>query len=353
MTCKLQIRELLICVFSLSLVACNDNAIKTVDDDASNDSIIVATPRGILQARAIVQENLSVEVIVNGESLTSTQDGDMSTVSATIDQGEQLIIEVSWFELFENRMLPLASLTEVIPAIQDGEQIQLSADDYETAQFDEDNDSLSNLFERQNGTDPFDARNINPDDSPTNDPDPVDPMPEIPPLDVSIPNPNPNQNCGLAAGDDAISGDDDWSNNCELGRRGPHANSNYTRGVQRIIGCTGVADGDDARDDAQFGPSTQRAVEAYQQSRNLRVDGFVGPLTWGALRGELERVASESTSTHVIETWEVGGSGCDGQSQFFRNTDRLSGAFVNWGMARSPGDGIGGQVEFSVLNPRN
>ncbi|HEY6737979.1 MAG TPA: peptidoglycan-binding protein [Actinopolymorphaceae bacterium] len=36
--------------------------------------------------------------------------------------------------------------------------------------------------------------------------------------------------------------------------------------------------------DGQFGPLTERAVEDYQSSRDLDVDGVVGRLTWGALQ---------------------------------------------------------------------
>lgn len=35
--------------------------------------------------------------------------------------------------------------------------------------------------------------------------------------------------------------------------------------------------------DSSFGPNTQGAVESFQESNGLGVDGIVGPLTWGAL----------------------------------------------------------------------
>jgi len=35
--------------------------------------------------------------------------------------------------------------------------------------------------------------------------------------------------------------------------------------------------------DGSFGPQTQSAVEAFQSSAGLAVDGVIGPATWGAL----------------------------------------------------------------------
>jgi len=75
-------------------------------------------------------------------------------------------------------------------------------------------------------------------------------------------------------------------------------------------------------------------------------------MTWASLREELELIDQPvTTSTHVIEIWAVRGASCTGESQFFRNTEPVTGDVVNWGMAILPGDGISDQVEFSVFDP--
>jgi peptidoglycan hydrolase-like protein with peptidoglycan-binding domain len=50
--------------------------------------------------------------------------------------------------------------------------------------------------------------------------------------------------------------------------------------LQSLLQAEGV---DPGPVDGDFGPRTEAAVRAYQEANGLRVDGIVGPETWGSL----------------------------------------------------------------------
>jgi peptidoglycan hydrolase-like protein with peptidoglycan-binding domain len=50
--------------------------------------------------------------------------------------------------------------------------------------------------------------------------------------------------------------------------------------LQSLLQAEGV---DPGPIDGDFGPRTEAAVRAYQEANGLRVDGIVGPETWGSL----------------------------------------------------------------------
>jgi peptidoglycan hydrolase-like protein with peptidoglycan-binding domain len=54
--------------------------------------------------------------------------------------------------------------------------------------------------------------------------------------------------------------------------------------------------------DGDFGPKTKGAVEQYQNSNSLTVDGIVGPQTWTALRGDQDEppVLREGSTGEIV-----------------------------------------------------
>ena len=59
--------------------------------------------------------------------------------------------------------------------------------------------------------------------------------------------------------------------------------------------------------DGVFGPVTKNAVEEFQSSSGLSVDGIVGPLTWGALGGDNPQppTLAEGSTGSVVESLQT------------------------------------------------
>lgn len=150
--------------------------------------------------------------------------------------------------------------------------------------------------------------------------------------------------CGGVSGTDEDSSTADWGDNCTLSRSGPHKQSNYTRGVQRVLNCLGYP----LTADADFGPATESAVIAFQTDNPpLDADGIVGMQTWGALQDTLaSQVFDNSTDSYFVDTqaYDHDGDGladglaeCFGLTQFYQDVDPATGEGGAWRMAIQPG----------------
>ncbi|MGD7706730.1 peptidoglycan recognition protein family protein [Microlunatus sp. Y2014] len=76
---------------------------------------------------------------------------------------------------------------------------------------------------------------------------------------------------------DGVVGPKTWPKVVLTARQGDAGH--HVRGVQVGLGGRGHA----TTVDGQFGPGTRAQVEAFQDSRDLVVDGVVGPITWSSL----------------------------------------------------------------------
>lgn len=77
-----------------------------------------------------------------------------------------------------------------------------------------------------------------------------------------------------------------WIKNCTYYSGSAETQLNDTGPAVLEIQCILVYRGYNVVDgiDGQFGPNTEKAVEAFQEAKRLQVDGQVGPQTWPALR---------------------------------------------------------------------
>jgi peptidoglycan hydrolase-like protein with peptidoglycan-binding domain len=78
------------------------------------------------------------------------------------------------------------------------------------------------------------------------------------------------------------------------GQRQPHG-SPTVRTLQRRLAAVGAAPGPL---DGRYGPLTTRAVERFQATHGLRVDGIVGARTWRALSGAARAAAARPPREH-------------------------------------------------------
>ena len=156
--------------------------------------------------------------------------------------------------------------------------------------------------------------------------------------------------CNGTSGSDEDSFTADWSDNCFVSQSNANRQSEYTRGIQRILNCLGYPQDDPAAelaDDADFGENTALAVSAFQTDSNLSsVDGVVGPETWGALEDVLVPVpalSDDSATAYTVGFWDPDGDGFDNTQcpapvdvLFYENLNPTDGQAI-WQQADEPG----------------
>ena len=77
----------------------------------------------------------------------------------------------------------------------------------------------------------------------------------------------------------------------------PYMQGDDVREVQTLLKQKGFDPGDI---DGAYGPITEKAVKAYQETKRLKVDGIVGIITWGSLHAS---EASDKTPIGRFLDW--------------------------------------------------
>lgn len=141
----------------LALSACSENT-STIDVAADGNSLLKMAPPAFLNTRAVVPENLRLQVTINRERVEMVQSGDLWEGQTTVPVGSDVALEVLWSELFGSRELPLAIAQESVNSINNNYSFQVIDTSYviDGAGFDADDDSVNNLTERKNETNPYD-----------------------------------------------------------------------------------------------------------------------------------------------------------------------------------------------------
>ena len=122
----------------------------------SPSALALAPPAALLSTRAVDRTQLRPRVsIEDGRQLDMTE-LDTGRWSGTIDlaPGGRYTLRVTWIETIGGRQLELASFTRDFTVGDDGSLIEVDASEYDLT-LDRDGDGISNLAERENGSDPF------------------------------------------------------------------------------------------------------------------------------------------------------------------------------------------------------
>lgn len=151
-------KKLFVLIAVVVLTACSEN-VSTIDIDANGASKLSMTAPSFLNVRAIDPDSLDLTVTINRERVTMTKVGDVWEGQTSVPINSDVALEVTWSELFNSNILPLAVARDTVTGVSNDYSFQVVEASYVSAGagFDEDEDNISNLTERRQDTDPYDA----------------------------------------------------------------------------------------------------------------------------------------------------------------------------------------------------
>lgn len=143
----------------LTLSACDSTSQQPVDTLAVNETgVAIALPQRIREIGALDVNDITAMATVNGVEVPLSRSGDGSyrgQIQVAARSTFPVIIEFS--ENFTGNTLVLASNTQQVTTSNSNAVVNLRRSDYDYDSHDSDNDSVSNIVEREEDTDPLDG----------------------------------------------------------------------------------------------------------------------------------------------------------------------------------------------------
>ena len=146
-------RALLVGFVALFVVACDSSV-----DQLDADSLSLSAPDRIRSARAVDLAAVTATATVNGvEVLLSPSSNGVFSGDVSAPPNTTVPISIQFSELIDGEQLVLATRTQQVSTGNSDEQVILRRSVYNFDAHDADGDSVSNIIEREENTDPFDA----------------------------------------------------------------------------------------------------------------------------------------------------------------------------------------------------
>lgn len=150
-----QSRTLCMCLFAFLLSSCgSDESNGSIEIQA--DRLSLTMPDRIRQVRELAIETLEAVATVDGQQYELIRTGEQFTVSITLASNSDVNVSILFRErLADGGVLDLASYSSSLRVGTVNQTLQIFNDEFNDSPFDIDNDQISNLVEREEGTDPF------------------------------------------------------------------------------------------------------------------------------------------------------------------------------------------------------